>query len=70
MPSRPCSGLEPDLDSVACGSDPIARDVCDGPREAGRRVPDDIAVVGFDNWDVMALASRPPLTGHQELDRG
>jgi LacI family transcriptional regulator len=25
-------------------------------------VPGDVAVVGFDNWDVMAQASRPPLT--------
>jgi LacI family transcriptional regulator len=53
---------QPDLDSVTCGSDQIARGVCDGLREAGRRTPDDIAVVGFDNWDVMALACRPPLT--------
>jgi LacI family transcriptional regulator len=53
---------EPALDAVTCGSDQIARGVCDGLREAGRRVPEDIAVVGFDDWDVMALASRPPLT--------
>jgi LacI family transcriptional regulator len=25
-------------------------------------VPDDVAVVGYDNWDTMALAARPPLT--------
>jgi LacI family transcriptional regulator len=25
-------------------------------------VPGEIAVVGYDNWDTMALASRPPLT--------
>ena len=24
--------------------------------------PADVAIVGFDNWDVMALAARPPLT--------
>ena len=51
-----------DFDAVSCGSDQIARGVCDGLREAGRHVPDDVAVVGFDDWDVMALASRPPLT--------
>jgi LacI family transcriptional regulator len=25
-------------------------------------VPDDVAVTGYDDWDVMSLASRPPLT--------
>jgi LacI family transcriptional regulator len=53
---------EPGVDAVVCGSDQVARGVCDGLRESGASVPDDVAVVGFDNWDVMALASRPPLT--------
>jgi LacI family transcriptional regulator len=53
---------EPALDAVVGGSDQVARGVCDALREAGKAVPDDVAVVGFDNWDVMALASRPPLT--------
>jgi LacI family transcriptional regulator len=52
----------PDLDAISCGSDQIARGVCDRLRELGRRIPDDVAVTGFDNWDVMALACRPPLT--------
>jgi LacI family transcriptional regulator len=53
---------EPDVDGIVCGSDQIARGVCDGLREAGRQVPEDIAITGYDDWDVMALASRPPLT--------
>lgn len=52
----------PDLDGVACASDQIARGVCDRLRELGRDVPREIAVTGFDDWDVVALASRPPLT--------
>ncbi|MEU4745173.1 substrate-binding domain-containing protein [Actinosynnema sp. NPDC023658] len=36
-------------------------------------MPDDVALVGFDNWDVMALACQPPLTsvdmGLEELGR-
>jgi LacI family transcriptional regulator len=52
----------PDVDAISCGSDQIARGVCDRLRELGRSVPDDIAVTGYDNWSVMALASRPPLT--------
>jgi LacI family transcriptional regulator len=53
---------DPEIDAVVCGSDQIARGVCDGLRESGRRVPHDVAVVGFDNWDVIATACRPPLT--------
>jgi LacI family transcriptional regulator len=50
------------FDAVFCGSDQIARGVADTLRESGRRVPEDVALVGFDNWDVMAAACRPPLT--------
>ena len=25
-------------------------------------MPEDVAVVGFDNWDVIAAATRPPIT--------
>ncbi len=53
---------EPRIDAIFCGSDQIARGVVDALRERGVRVPDDIAVVGFDNWEVMAAAARPALT--------
>ena len=52
----------PEVDAVFCGSDQIARGVASALREAGCGVPDDVALVGFDNWTVMAEASRPPLT--------
>lgn len=52
----------PDVDAMFCGSDQIARGVADSLLEMGRKVPDDIALVGFDNWTVMAEASRPRLT--------
>ncbi len=51
-----------DVDAIFCGSDQIARGVAGSLRDMGRNVPDDIALVGFDNWTVMAEASRPPLT--------
>lgn len=50
------------VDGIFCGSDQIARGVVDGLREAGISVPADVAIVGFDNWDVMVVGSRPPLT--------
>jgi LacI family transcriptional regulator len=53
---------EPDIDAIFAGSDQIARGVVDALHEAGKRVPEDIAVVGFDNWEVLAANSRPPLT--------
>lgn len=52
----------PDTDAIFCGSDQIARGVADMLREMGYRVPGQIALVGFDNWDVMADSCRPPLT--------
>ncbi|MFF1570059.1 LacI family DNA-binding transcriptional regulator [Streptomyces sp. NPDC058293] len=52
----------PDTDGFFCGNDQIARGVADTLRERGVGVPTDVAVVGYDNWDTMALASRPPLT--------
>lgn len=49
-------------DGIFCGNDQIARGVADALRERGTRVPEDVAIVGFDNWDVMTEASRPPLS--------
>ncbi|HUB69021.1 MAG TPA: LacI family DNA-binding transcriptional regulator [Acidimicrobiales bacterium] len=52
----------PRTDAIFCGSDQIGRAVSDALREAGKRVPQDISVVGFDNWEVMVEGSRPHLT--------
>jgi LacI family transcriptional regulator len=60
--ARRLTGLRPAVDAIFCGSDQIARGVIDGLREAGVQVPGDVAVVGFDNWDVIAAATRPPIT--------
>ncbi|MEV4136755.1 substrate-binding domain-containing protein [Dactylosporangium sp. NPDC049742] len=54
--------LSADIDAVFCGSDQIARGVTEALREAGRDIPRDVAVVGFDNWDVMVEGCRPQLT--------
>lgn len=49
-------------DALFCGNDQIARGAVEELRERGIAVPSDVAVVGFDNWDVMALGARPPLS--------
>ncbi|TRO59380.1 LacI family DNA-binding transcriptional regulator [Streptomyces sp. IB201691-2A2] len=53
---------DPEIDAVFCGSDQIAAGFVEAVRERGRRVPDDIAVVGYDNWEVLSAETRPPLT--------
>lgn len=49
-------------DAIFCGNDQIARGIIDALTALGVGVPDDVAVVGFDNWEVFAAATRPPLT--------
>lgn len=52
----------PKPDALFCGNDQIARGVIDALRERGVRVPGDVAVVGFDNWEIVANETRPPLS--------
>jgi LacI family transcriptional regulator len=49
-------------DAIFCGNDQIARGAADALRERGIDVPTSVAIVGFDNWEIMADATRPPLT--------
>jgi len=49
-------------DGIFCGNDEIARGVIDALRDMGLSIPGDIAVVGFDNWEVVSRQTRPPLT--------
>ena len=52
----------PDVDAIFCASDQLAVAVADILHEAGRRIPDDVALIGYDNWQVFSAESRPPLT--------
>jgi LacI family transcriptional regulator len=52
----------PDTDAIFCGNDQIAAGVAQTLHELGRRVPDDVALIGFDNWTEFAADCRPPLT--------
>ncbi|MEE1753211.1 LacI family DNA-binding transcriptional regulator [Streptomyces sp. SP18CS02] len=52
---------DPDLDGVFVANDVMAQGACHVLRERGRRIPEDVAVVGFDD-SAVAPACRPPLT--------
>jgi DNA-binding LacI/PurR family transcriptional regulator len=51
----------PDIDGVFAANDAMALAAIAAIEERGKRVPDDIAVVGFDDT-LLSQASRPPLT--------
>jgi LacI family transcriptional regulator len=53
---------DPQLDAIFCGSDQIARGALDLLRERKLSVPQDVAVIGFDNWAILATNARPQLT--------
>ncbi|HTO29715.1 MAG TPA: LacI family DNA-binding transcriptional regulator [Pararhizobium sp.] len=55
-----CATEKPD--ALFCGNDQIARGAVDALRERGIRVPQDVSVIGFDNWEIVAAQTRPPLT--------
>jgi DNA-binding LacI/PurR family transcriptional regulator len=52
---------EPELDAVFCGSDVMAAGALQVLRAAGRRVPQDVALIGFDD-SIVARHTDPPLT--------
>lgn len=52
---------EPTLDAVFCASDVMASGARLALREAGRDVPDDVAMIGFDDSTIARLLD-PPLT--------
>lgn len=50
------------VDAILCDSDQIGRGALDALRERGISVPGDIAIMGFDNWDVIVDGTHPALT--------
>jgi DNA-binding LacI/PurR family transcriptional regulator len=52
----------PGLDAVFAGNDLMAQGALRVLRERGRRVPEDVAVVGFDDMTSVVEATDPPLT--------
>ena len=52
---------DPQLDAVFVASDMMAHGALQALKDAGRRVPADVAVVGFDDFEISRLCD-PPLT--------
>ena len=54
---------EPDPPTaIFCFNDRMAMGAYDALRKLGRSIPDDVAVVGFDNEELIAAHLYPPLT--------
>jgi LacI family transcriptional regulator len=52
----------PEIDAIFCGNDQIATGVVTTLYDLGRQIPDDVSIVGYDNWHEFASDCRPPLT--------
>jgi DNA-binding LacI/PurR family transcriptional regulator len=64
---RQLLAAHPDLDAVFCANDLMARGALSALEEAGRRVPGDVAVVGFDDLPGTARSARALTTVHQPV---
>lgn len=58
----------PNLDAVFAASDLMALGALHALRRAGRRVPDDVAVIGFDDLPMAAYTEPPLTTVHQPVE--
>ncbi len=57
----------PDIDAVFAASDLMALGVIAALRQAGRRIPEDVAVAGFDDSAAAHMAEPPLTTMHNPL---
>lgn len=66
--ARELFAAHPEIDGLFVANDLMAEGALQALRDLGRRVPEDVAVVGFDN-SIAALQCRPQLTTiHQPLE--
>ncbi|HTV10498.1 MAG TPA: LacI family DNA-binding transcriptional regulator [Acidimicrobiales bacterium] len=58
----------PDIDALFAASDLMALGAMAALRQAGRRVPEDVAVAGFDDSEIAVTAEPPLTTVHHPLE--
>jgi LacI family transcriptional regulator len=51
-----------EFDAVVCQNDQLARGCIDALKQQGISIPEDVAVIGHDNWEVLTSSSRPTLS--------
>lgn len=69
MIARDIAEKKLDVDAIFCAAgDKVAMGFLVGARESGLKVPEDIAIVGFDDIDVASLVTPPLSTVKQNLD--
>lgn len=66
--TRQLLSRRPDLDAIFAASDLMAAGALRALREAGRRVPDDVAVVGFEDSPVAQQTDPPLTTVHEPVE--
>ena len=66
---RQLLGLKPLPDAVFCGSDDCALGAIHALHEAGLSVPDDMAIVGFDDTPISATVDPPLTTVRQPIEQ-
>jgi DNA-binding LacI/PurR family transcriptional regulator len=66
--ARDILAARPDIDAVFAASDLMAAGAICALRDAGRRVPDDVALVGFDDATIARQTDPPLTTVHQPVE--
>lgn len=59
---RALLSASPDIDAIFCGSDQIARGAAYELTSLGRAIPEDVALIGVDNWSPFTDGYRPHLS--------
>jgi len=65
---RELTGRAPDLDAVFVANDPMAMGALEALRSLGPRVPEDVAMIGFDDIADAAFTDPPLTTVRQPLE--